>query len=229
MVGARTKVMRFDSRSDFDNVYLRDIPGGGVFVQTDEHYTLSENVLLYLCFPDIPEGIPLNGTVSWRRPPTKWRSSLQPGIGVQVNDADQAQLYFLVNFSKGRIGARRAVDRRISAEYRVDFASLGRWYSGKTLNISREGLFILTDAKVSPDTALEMKLFLNGKKPPEPYFGRVAWQNGPTRKAGVGVHFQFKTPIRRKRIHHFVNEKEEEIIKKIPNMARTTIPFGYVT
>jgi type IV pilus assembly protein PilZ len=174
-IAMRTVVLKFESRTEFERIYMHEPAGGGVFIETDEEYTLGELVRIYLCFPDIPEGIPLRGKVVWRRPPTKWRSALLPGIGVSLSDDYGPQRNFLIDYSTGRIEPRRQRDRRIPADFPLEFKAISRWTAGRTLNISREGLYILTDVSILPGTEIDMRLFVRGKGLPESYRGKVAW------------------------------------------------------
>ena len=218
----RTVVLKFESPADFERIYTHEPASGGLFIETEENYALGELVRVYLCFPDIPEGISLRGKVVWRRPPSQGRSALVPGIGVSLGDDYEAQRNFLINYSTGRIEPRRQRDRRIPADFPLEFKSISRWTAGRTLNISREGLYILTDVSILPGTEIDMRLYFRGKGPAEAYLGRVAWEKNDHPNMGIGVQFQFQTPRQRKIVADFVDMREDRMISTIPRMARTS-------
>ncbi len=212
MTDIQTIVTHFNSSDQFQNAYLFDLPNGGLFVNTEEEIGLGSGVLIYVCFPDIPEGIPLRGTVVWRRLPTKWRSMLKPGIGIGFGEIDRQKKDFLLSYAMGKLSVKRTKSRRVPVDFQVDFLSSENWVRGRVANISREGLFILTDKTVVTDTAVQMKLFLNGSTHADLYQGRVAWQCNRKPERGIGVEFQFRSPIRRRQIYHFIDNREEKLV-----------------
>ncbi|MCP4604354.1 MAG: hypothetical protein GY847_28170 [Proteobacteria bacterium] len=222
MKDIQTIVTHFDNSEEFKNAYLFDLPNGGVFVNTKEEVGLGSAVLVYICFPDIPEGVPLRGTVVWRRPPTKWRSVLKPGLGIGFGEIDLEKRDFLLSYSIGKLSVKRTKSRRLPVDFQVDFLTADSWTTGRAINISREGLFILTDKKIVTDSPVQMKLFLNRKANADLYQGRVAWWCGRKPEIGIGVEFLFRSPIRRRKIYHFIDEREEKLISKIPGVARPT-------
>jgi Tfp pilus assembly protein PilZ len=222
----RTAVITFGQPSEFGKVYLRDFPNGGLFIETDGDYFLGERLRILACFPEIPEGIEIHGTIVWRRSPAKRTSPLKPGIGVSLDETEKERLRFLLNYSNGEAEIRRGRSRRIPADFRVDFACSREWHSGKALNISREGLFILTDAPVSPNTTLQMKLYLSSGSPPEVFLGKVAWQCGRKPETGIGVEFQFGTQIRRQKILQYVEQGESTLAKRFPTDDHVKLRLG---
>jgi Tfp pilus assembly protein PilZ len=217
----RTVVLKFESRAEFEKIYMHEPVGGGIFIATDVEYVLDELVRIYLCFPDIPEGIPVRGKVVWRRPPTTGRSALLPGIGVSLSEEYQPQRDFLIDYATGRVEPRRQKDRRIAAGFPVEFKAQSKWISARTLNISREGLYILTNVSVLPGTDLDMRLYFRGTGSPEFYRGKVAWEKNDHPNMGIGVEFEFQSPRQRKIVSDFVNRREDRLISSIPKMART--------
>ena len=219
----KSEVLIFGHRSEFQDAYLPELmPTGGLFVRTSETYTLGEPVRIYLFFPEIPEDIMVYGTVAWRRLPTKWRSALQPGIGVSLHSDCRNKVRFLVDFCQGMLSDRRRKGYRVPGDFRVDFLLSGRWLSGEVENISRDGLYISTDTPILPTTPLEMKLFINRNIPMFNYYGKVAWQNSEGSPAGVGVEFQFRNLAGRQNVHHFVSDSEDDINRRIRKIVRTS-------
>ncbi|MDJ0762454.1 MAG: PilZ domain-containing protein [Myxococcota bacterium] len=206
--------MRFESRDDFEQVYLHDLPGGGVFVPTDKAYGLGDMVSIKLCFPEIPEGIQLRGRVVWRRPATRWRGSLQPGVGISLEKAEPEKIQFLVRYCEGRLEARRGKSRRIPVDFDVDFSTSDNWYRGKATNISREGIFIATDAPVLVGETLILRFFIDKSAPPDQCYGRVVWQSARSSEAGIGVELEYKTAHGKQQIYNFVKRIEESLIQR---------------
>jgi Tfp pilus assembly protein PilZ len=218
----RTVVLKFESRTEFEKIYTHEPDGGGVFIETDEEYVLGELVRIYLCFPDIPEGISLRGKVVWRRPPTRVRTALLPGIGVSLSDEYQSQRNFLIDYATGRVEPRRQKDRRIPADFPLEFKAINRWISGRTLNISREGLYVLTNVSVLPGTEIDLRLYFRGTGSAELYRGKVRWEKNDHPNMGIGVEFEFQSARQQKIVTDFVDRREDRLISTIPRMARTS-------
>lgn len=213
----RTIALHFESSRMFMQDYLRDLPGGGVFVETTEPFEIGERVALLLLFPEIPEGLQLSCEVAWRRQPAKWRSSLAPGIGVAFGTANRSRVEFLLDYCQGQLSAARKPGRRIPVDLRVDIVDEAERISGRIKDISRGGVFIVTDRQFNLDALVELDLYLDNEDSPERYKGRVAWHRSSGNDAGVGIEFQFGAPIRRQRISRFVGHIESLIAQgKIP-------------
>jgi uncharacterized protein (TIGR02266 family) len=197
--------------------FLRDLPGGGLFVETTEPFEIGEEVDLVLVFPEIPEGLQLTGLVAWRRQPARWRSSLAPGIGVSFGDSNRSRVDFLLDYCRGQLSAARKPGRRIPVDLRVDIVDESGPISGRVKDISRGGVFIVTDRHFNPDTVIELDLYLDQGGDPERYSGRVAWHRSSGGDSGMGIELQFRAPIRRRRISRFVSRIESLIAQgKIP-------------
>ncbi|MCP4196648.1 MAG: hypothetical protein GY762_05800 [Proteobacteria bacterium] len=218
----RAVVLKFESRTGFEKIYTHESEGGGVFIETEEKYALGELVRIYLCFPDIPEGIPLRGKVVWRRPPTRVRTALLPGIGVNLSDEYQPQRNFLIDYATGRVEPRRQRDRRIPADFPLEFKVINKWITGRTLNISRQGLYVLTNVSVLLGTDIQLRLYFGGTGFPEPYQGKVSWEKNDHPNMGIGVEFEFQSPRQQKIVTDFVDRREDRLISTIPKMARTS-------
>ena len=199
-------VLQFENRQAYRDAVLDDLARGGVFVETRSDLELGEPVQLYLCLPEIPEGIPVVGRVVWRRSPTRWRSALPPGVGVEFDESENDKVHFMNNLCRQRVSSRRVRSRRVQTDFRVDFLAGGRWNEARALNISKEGLFILTDVELGPETPVTMKLFLHGGAP-DLYMGRVAWRCAKRPETGLGVEFSFRSPARRRKIREFIEEQ----------------------
>jgi type IV pilus assembly protein PilZ len=218
----RTIVLKLESRTEFKRIYMREPSSGGLFIETEDSYALGELVRVYLCFPDIPEGIAVCGKVVLRRPSAMGRSALLPGIGIALSKEYQPQRNFLLDYTEGKVEPRRQRDRRVPADFLVEFRAISQWTSARTLNISREGLFILTDVSVLPGTKIDMRLYFRDKDHPEDYRGQVTWEKNEHPDMGIGVRFQFQNRRQEKLVNDFVEPLEQKMISSIPEMARTT-------
>lgn len=65
--------------------YMPFVKGGGLFVPTNKHYQLRDEVLMLLTLMDDPNKIPVQGRVIWVTPEGA-QGNKMPGIGVQFSD-----------------------------------------------------------------------------------------------------------------------------------------------
>jgi type IV pilus assembly protein PilZ len=196
---------------DFRDIYLPDVPGGGLFVETTEEFSVGEQIVVCVVFPEIPRGVPLQGEVIWRRRPARWRSALKPGIGVAFARLERARLDFLEDFSAGMLAATRKKGRRVPASLACDFVVGGRRYSSVTRDIGREGVFILTKLAVASGTPIEMDVVLDESRPAERLRGHVVWCRQGEADAGIGVKFEFRGPARQLKVEQLVTNIENRL------------------
>lgn len=216
----RTITLKYASNRMFLQDYLRELPGGGMFVSTNDDFEQGERVKLVLVFPEIPEGLKLDGEVAWRRQPARWRSSLEPGIGLSFGNANRSRVEFLLDYCRGELSAARKSGRRIPVDLPVDILDSAQRISGRIKDISRGGVFISTDRSFHRDAVIEMDLYLESEAAPERYAGRVAWLKDGAEDFGVGVEFLFRAPIRRRRISRFVEQIERLIAQgRVPVLS----------
>lgn len=187
----RNLVVTFGRRSELLESYLQDAPGGGVFVATDEDVGVGERVQTVLVFPEIPEGVPLHGTVIWRRPPVRWRSALRPGVGVAWDEAERSRKEFLLEFCRGHLASVRGRGQRMNVALRVLFSAAppgSPWREGRTRDMGRGGLFLLTDDLLIEGEAVALRVYFEDSAPPEIVLGRVSWRQ-LREERGMGVAF----------------------------------------
>ena len=196
------------STDQFLDNYQRDLPGGGVFVPTLEEYYPGEVIQLELFFPQIPEGLVLEGTIAWRRAPARWKSALRPGIGVSFGQKQRSRLEFLLDLCRGDLDRIRKPGRRVPANMRVDIVRGDQRSVGRSKDISRGGVFVLTDLPLDRLEQVELDLFFPGSTSPERFLGTVAWSRHEGEEMGVGVRFAFRTPVRRRQIGNLVSSIE---------------------
>lgn len=200
--------LRLSTKEQFLDNYLRDLPGGGVFVATEEEFLPGEVVEVQVGFPEIPEGLLFEGRIAWRRAPARWRSALRPGVGVSFGCKQRSRLEFLLDFCKGELVKIRKPGRRVPAAFRVDILRGEMRYTGLSRDISRGGVFILTDQPLHPSEEVELDLFFPGLDSPQRFLGKVVWRRPGGQDAGVGVRFEFRTPLRRRQIDNLVSSIE---------------------
>jgi len=194
--------------------YLSDLPHGGVFVETEDDFEVGEGLWLRFVFPGVPEGIDLGGTIAWRRLPTKWRSALQPGIGVAFDPDQDGPLGFILEHCRGQVDSLRRKGRRIPVDFPVDIAFEGGWISGMARDISRGGVFVETGSPFELDELVDIRLRPERFDEPETLGARVAWRRSGGSSAGVGFEFRFTTPLRRRRLESLVREMEEILVSE---------------
>jgi Tfp pilus assembly protein PilZ len=199
--------LKFKERGQFRDAILPDIKAGGLFVETEETHELGKSILIHVCFPDIPYGIPLLGAIVWRRPPTKWRSAMKPGIGVKIDEASESSWRFLVRFSNGHAMEKRTKGPRISCDFFVDVSAPEASQTARAVNIGPGGLFVRAEKPVPLKTPLEITGFMNADEAPYTYSAEVIWNGAVDGGIGLGMQFYFRSPIQRQRIVHFIEEK----------------------
>jgi uncharacterized protein (TIGR02266 family) len=193
---------------EFLKIFLSDLPGGGVFVATEESFEVGEPVSLDIRFPEIPEGVRLTGVVEWRRAPVRWRSALQPGVGISLGEKERSRVEFLLDFCRGDLSRIRKPGRRVPVDIRVDIHAGPRKSVGRSRDLSRGGVFVVTDLDLERMEAIELDMFLPGSDEPERFMGTVAWCRAGGSEPGVGIRFESLSPLRRRRIANLVSEIE---------------------
>lgn len=201
-------ILRFDSVKKLKEYLLSDQDPGGIFCATRDDLELGETVLLTICLPDIPEGVPLISSVIWRRRPTKWRSSLVPGVGLAFDEASRSQCEFLLEHIEGGVKATRRHWPRHKLELPVEFSAGDRLYRTSTRDIGLGGMFVRCDAPCEVGRDLEVQVFPEGQGNPVEFHGRVAWTRGGERDPGFGLAFPRGDAELRKRAEKIIIASE---------------------
>ena len=220
----KTIFINYADGDDFLRVFLNDLPGGGLFVPTTETFDIDEEIALELSFPSIKDGLLICGNVKWRRSPTKWRSALPAGIGVSFGSGERSRVEFLLDFCKGVLDSLRKPGRRVPVDFRANILSNGKCLDGRTKDLSSGGVFILTDATLEKNTAVELDLFIDDETGgPERFNGHVVWSRAQGRDPGIGVKFNFGSAVRRRRIARLVGEVEDSLVPPPPPSIRKPV------
>lgn len=77
--------------------YMPFLQEGGLFIATQHHYTMGQEVLVLLTLMDEPEKIPLIGQVIWKTP-SNASHHYMAGIGLQFNQHDSAIIRSKIEF-----------------------------------------------------------------------------------------------------------------------------------
>ena len=89
--------------------YMSFLENGGLFVPTDQPYTLGEEVLLLLTLMDEPTKIPVAGNVVWITPAGA-QGNRQTGIGIQFSEHDAGIGAKIENYLAGALGADKPTE-----------------------------------------------------------------------------------------------------------------------
>jgi type IV pilus assembly protein PilZ len=200
--------VKYSDVGEFRGDQLRDLPAGGLFFRTEEAFDVGESVLATVSIPDLPDGVTIRSTVIWRRAPTRWRSALLPGIGLGFDEKHRNRWEFLVDFCNGDLSALRKKGRRLPADFRVDILATDQRIPGRAKDISRGGVFVVTETLLARGSSVDLALYLSTADPPELFAGRVAWSRPRGPEPGLGVEFLFRTPVKRAQISSLVREIE---------------------
>ena len=192
-------------REEFLERYLADLQGGGAFVPTAERFEIGESVDVSFQFREIPDGLSVRGHVAWRRTPAPWRSVMLPGIGVAFGDGQRSRVEFLLDFCRGYLSDLRKPGRRIPTQLRADIVSGGARVEARVRDISHGGVFVLTPAPLAPGALIDLELFVRPNDAPERLSGRVAWSRSDGDEPGMGVRFDFQSPVRKRRFASYVD------------------------
>jgi len=223
------RLVNYKDRREYARSVLPDLAGGGVFLRTDEPMEVGAPIVLEMTFPEIPEGIFVSGRIVWRRLPTRWKSALPAGIGVEFDASERTKREFLADFAKGQLSAVRKRSRRLPVRMPARFQSVGTELEGRgeTRDIGRGGLFLASDTMVRFGSNLSMSLIAPDELhlAPTSAFGRVAWVGHMNGVSGMGVQFLFRTPDVRAGVEELVSRLEDRLGGRLPGMAVGATPL----
>ena len=98
--------LAIEDKAVLHRAYMSFLENGGLFVPTDQPYTLGEEVLLLLTLMDEPAKIPVAGSVVWITPAGA-QGNRQAGIGVQFSEQDAAANAKIENHLGGALNSER--------------------------------------------------------------------------------------------------------------------------
>ena len=150
------------TKEQFLNCYLKDLPAGGLFLQTDEAFRLGDSILLKLQMVGLREEMEFKGIVAWHRRPRAWSSSLPSGIGFQFHTEEEAKKDFLLDFAAGKVADRRRSGPRHRAEHDCRVRIHDTWVAAKIANLGAGGVMLISDEKLEQGTTLPCVVYLDG-------------------------------------------------------------------
>lgn len=89
----------YSSPGDFQQAYIRNLSGGGVFIETDRILEMGTQVELEVLFPDEPQAFKLKAEVAWTNP--RKLSSTPQGMGlkfVELSDRVRNKINQIIEF-----------------------------------------------------------------------------------------------------------------------------------
>ena len=88
------------------SAYMSFVRNGGLFIPTNKHYALGDEVFMLLSLMDEPDRIPVAGTVVWVTP-NGAQGNRTAGIGVQFNGQDDQARSRIETYLAGALNSER--------------------------------------------------------------------------------------------------------------------------
>lgn len=80
--------LQIHNRRDFQKFFLKNISGGGVYLESNQNYSIGTQIDFEMLWVDKKQNLKFRGEVAWINPKTL--GELKPGFGVKfVNPTDQ--------------------------------------------------------------------------------------------------------------------------------------------
>jgi len=218
----RHLTLRFDSPKKLGQYLLADQDPGGIFCATSEELELGERVALTICLPDVPEGLYLLSSVIWRRRPTKWRSTLVPGVGLAFDEVSRPQVEFLLGHIAGSVASTRRHWPRHDIELPVEISAEGEVYLSTTKDIGLGGMFVRFDSPCEVGNQVDVSVFPEGPDNPVAFRGKVAWARRGS-DPGFGLAFDPRDTGLRRRAEQIIIASEPAPFPAQSEDARSTV------
>lgn len=154
------------TKEQFWEAYLKDLPGGGLFVPANELYGLGEVLQLHLDLEGLRDQVLFMGSVAWHRRPRAWSSLLPSGIGFQFDVAEESKRDFLLKFVSGKVVDRRRSGPRRDTEHYSKIKIHGTWVPAKAINLSVGGVLLVTDEKIERGAMLHCMVYVDDTSAP---------------------------------------------------------------
>ncbi len=193
---------RFHNRDEFNEVYHRELPNGGMFVATTTPLTEKDPVVVELFVKGLPGKVLLRGEVkSWR--PALPRLRVRAGAVVEFLSDEADKKDFMLAALSGQVVARKRRHPRLPVTIPVTFHREGALDSrpGELLEISLGGAFLRSEEElpaVGDDVVVDV--LLPGGAVPVPLQGKVATSN----ESGVGLKFVYRDGGGSRRIRELI-------------------------
>ena len=78
----------FKDKDDVHLAYMPFVEYGGMFIETEDSYSLGDTVNASITLPDNPDPVSFSGVVIWITPKVS-SSHDKPGVGIQLKEAKE--------------------------------------------------------------------------------------------------------------------------------------------
>ncbi len=183
--------IRFKSAETFLRYYKKD-NGHKLFCPTTTRLHEGSEVVVDLCFPELPNKVMIRGEIVWWRPALP-RLRVRAGALIAVDEGESEKIEFLMDVAKGnadkyhkRKYARLPVELDVmwrtneSAEYR----------QGGLNEISMGGALLKSDESLPIGTDIVLEFTLPGAEAPTTLAGRVTYKD--TDGFANGIKFLYR-------------------------------------
>lgn len=93
--------INIDDLKDLYQYYMPYVDGCGIFVPTEEIYSLEQEVFVFLKLPDDLGKFAASGRIVWLNPPKK-ASRRMPGVGVQLRGKEAPRIREIIEAGLGK-------------------------------------------------------------------------------------------------------------------------------
>ena len=93
--------INIDELKDLYQYYMPYVDGCGIFVPTEEIYSLEQEVFVFLKLPDDLGKFAASGRIVWLNPPKK-ASRRMPGVGVQLRGKEAPRIREIIEAGLGK-------------------------------------------------------------------------------------------------------------------------------
>lgn len=104
--GAGILSISIKSKNELYSAYMPFVNNGGLFIPTQKHYKLGDEVFILLSLIDEPDKVPITGKVVWLTP-TGAQGNRVAGIGVQFGDQNEIPANKIETYLAGLLDSDR--------------------------------------------------------------------------------------------------------------------------
>lgn len=180
--------LRVRSPEEYDSLYQRDLPSGGLFVPTTQSHEVGETVIVELVCPDLPNPVMIRGCVrSWRSSVPRLR--IRAGAIVEF-DAEEAHKRDFVRDAlsgeRGDVPRRRHNRLPVSIPVRYRTPDTAQFLDGAISEISVGGAMLNTREPLPLESDVIVEIVPPGALAPIAISSRVSYQ---VPSGGTGLRF----------------------------------------
>jgi len=211
--GGRVKILkaRFASSEAFLDAYQSQFLHGGIFVATRTPFELASRVVVEVVFPELRTGVLLRGFIAWRRPPSRRRSPLRAGVGVEFLPSERRKRDFLLGVARrdiveisNRRHRRLPVDLHVNWRAKEDPSKV----TSQLDDIGERGAFVRTSTFLPLGSSVILEISAPGGERPVAIEGRVAWTHHTAGEEGMGIEFRCRDTGGARRLRELVRRLE---------------------